>query len=139
MQNQLLTIVIGLSLFLGACSSASDPTADLIKSGKISPSTAIDIATEGCTSSATVRVVRGQLDCDYLFILEDGRLLSPLNVEDIPFDLAMRQRISLSYDVVTPAGRGCLNASYVTVKCITKIKREDFDEDADSGQELRTR
>lgn len=78
-----------------------------------------------CVHYGTVRKVGDELECDYLIVLDNGRMVTPINMEQLGFDLDHRQRVYFGFSEEFPGNRGCLDAIYVSINCLTRIGQGD--------------
>lgn len=121
--SQIFTL-IALAVAFTGCSLGDSPIAERNQSFVTGAQSEFEAERGECTHYGTVRKVRGQLTCDFLIILDDGTLVSPTNVEELPFDLEHRQRVYFGFTELAPGDRGCLEAIYVSINCITRIDRD---------------
>ncbi len=120
------TLSIALfALILGGCAMQDNELGERQSSTVISGNEAQTQVESECDTEGVVRVTSGYLRCDYLIQLSDGSVVSPVNVEEIPFDLSNRLRIRFGYSVVREGDQGCLDAPYVHIKCIYTLDKED--------------
>lgn len=82
-----------------------------------------------CVHYGTVRKIGDELECDYIIVLDNGRLVTPINVEILDFDLEHRQRVFFGFNEEFPGNRGCLDATYVSLNCLTRIGQGDRNQD----------
>lgn len=115
-------LTISLTLIASACTFSELPQAVAGVQPSVGPGgQQVELDSERCRSRGIVRVTKGQLPCDYLIILEDGSLVTPINQQDLPKDFRQRERIQFTYEVIASGDRACNNADYVVVSCITRI------------------
>lgn len=121
--NQILTLIAIAVVFTG-CSFGDSPIAERNQSFVTGAQSEFEAEKGECTHFGTVRKVSGQLSCDFLIILEDGTLVTPTNVEELPFDLENRQQVYFGFTEQAAGSRGCLEALYVSINCITRVNRD---------------
>lgn len=121
--NQILSLIALAVVFTG-CSFGDSPIAERSQSFVTGAQSEFEAERGECTHYGTVRKVSGQLSCDFLIILDDGKIVTPTNVEELPFDLEHRQRVYFGFTELAAGGRGCLDAPYVSINCITRIDRD---------------
>ncbi len=126
--------IFGASLLLSSCGLSDHSIEDRNPGNAPISMEATEIASEECEKTAIVRVLRGQYDCEYVFFMEDRRLFTPLNAEDIPFKLYSGQKIRLSLDPLNTNNRDCLDAVPAFVKCASIfVEGEHRDQPRDSA------
>lgn len=123
-----------VALILGGCSFGENPLSERDTVQNTLP-LAIEAERGECTHYGTVRKVQGQLTCDFLIILDEGGLVTPINAEELEFELTHKQRIFFGFTEQQVGNRGCLDAPYVSINCARRL--ESLDE-AEDRNELRT-
>lgn len=132
--SQIFTL-IALAVAFTGCSFGDSPTAERSQSFVTGAQSEFEAERGECIHYGTVRKVRGQLTCDFLIVLDDGSLVVPTNVEELPFDLEHKQRVYFGFTELAAGDRGCLEAPYVSINCITRIERDYED---NGNVDLRT-
>ncbi len=75
-----------------------------------------------CEKTATVKDNSGLDGCKYLIVLENGKRLEPLIVEDKNFKFRDGQKIRLTYEQEREMMSVCMAGQGVRVTCIEEVK-----------------
>lgn len=78
-----------------------------------------------CNIFGTVKDFSGLDGCSYLIVLEDGKKVEPVVIEDENFKLQTGQKIRFSYEPEKEVMSICMAAPTVRVTCIELRKKGD--------------
>ena len=81
-----------------------------------------EITKPSCGTLATVKDNSGLDGCKFLIILDDGKRLEPLVMEDKDFQFKDNQRIRLNYEQEREMMSVCMGGMGVKVTCIEEVK-----------------
>jgi hypothetical protein len=78
--------------------------------------------TPSCKTLATIKDNSGLDGCRFVIVLDDGKRLEPLAVEDKNFQFSDGQRIRLNYEQEREMMSVCMSGMGVRVTCIEKVE-----------------
>lgn len=116
---------LAIMAFVVASCSQESPLEETHQSFVSGVSSEFEVERGECVHYGTVRKIGDELECDYLIVLDNGRLVAPINLEALDFDLEHRQRVYFGFSEEFPGSRACLDAPYVSINCLTRIGAGD--------------
>lgn len=82
----------------------------------------VEVSKSSCGTLATVQDNSGLDGCKFIIVLDDGKRLEPLVMEDKDFQFKDNQRIRLNYEQELEIMSICMGGMGVKVTCIEEVK-----------------